>query len=755
MFNRPSHQFSAADATEDRLWDVDSKPGRRLGWLFVLVILPLLAVIGRLVYLQGMRQLELKLPNAHVITKFEPIACKDGRILSSDGKLLAYDVDRYHVQVHYRWLEQPADKRWLRDQIFSRLTRKERRNKTKVATTRKQILAERQAIWRHLSQITSTPEATLASRQSEIQKRVERILASVEKRHQKKKDDQEEQQQPVETSWLQQCWDAVVTTLTTPPKRMQKEPIVIREEVDYHTVIPFANLEIAKQIESHSESFPGVRLQKTTERIYPQKSVAAHLIGYRLPIDDDVVTSRKKQFPQGDPLGIQKGDRTGRTGIERSYDRALHGLPGSLRLVKDRRGTILRSEIERKPRRGRDLILTIHLPLQQQAEQLLDKALEERKRQARKQEAANDGTDVAGASIVVMNVQTGAILAAVSAPRFDLSQMSHPTVEQWKALTSNKQRPFIDRSTQMALPPGSIFKTVSAATLLESGKIDPDEPFYCQGYLSNPKQHRCYIYRHYQVGHENILLRDAISQSCNVYFFHAAKQLGPKPFVTWASRFGFGQPTGIDLPFEKSGNLPDPTGKRLIGFSPEPTSKEMAAEQRKLPPWYMGQTLGLAIGQDKLTATPLQIVRMMAAIANGGFLVTPHVVQGTGPTIVDDTIGSGIAISPYKEPRRIKQLSKDTILRIQEALARTVSHPRGTGYKTVRLEEIAIAGKTGTAEVGAEKKDHAWFAGYVPAKRPKVAFVIVLEHAGSGGKIAGPVAKQLVKQMLRLKIVKP
>lgn len=749
MFNRPANHFTKADAIAERLWDVDGNPSRRLAWLFSLVVLLLFAVVGRLVFLQGVRNLEIDLPNAHVITSFEPIASRDGRILSTDGKLLAYDVDRYHIKVHYRWLEQPANKQWLWEQVYSRLSRKERRSKTKVIAARQQILTERKRLWEHLSQVTKIPEAELLQRREKIQKRVERILALVKQRHQKKKTNQQKEQLPRDVSGLQQVWKTIVTTLTTPPKRGEREPLIIREEVDYHTVISFAKLNTAKEIELQPKRFPGVRLQKTTERIYPQKTVAAHLIGYRLPIDHDVVTSRKKKFPQGDPLGFQVGDRTGRTGIERSYDRALHGLPGQLRLVKDRHGAILQSEIKRKPRRGHDLILTLHLPLQQQAEQLLDTVLSQRKSSENKK-----GTTTAGASLIVMNVQTGAILAAASAPRFDLSQMSHPTQKQWEQLIANKQRPFFDRVTQMAIPPGSVFKTVSAAALLESKKIDPDKLFYCQGYLSNPNRHRCYIYRHFQVGHGDMALRDALAQSCNVYFFHAAKQMGPLPFVTWATRFGFGQPTGIDLPNEKSGNLPTPVGKRIIGLSSQPASEKSSKSKEKLPPWYLGETLGLAIGQDKLTVTPLQIVRMMAAIANGGYLVTPHVVRGTGPTIVKRTIGGGIVISSYKEPRRIPNLSNETVLRIQKALARTVSHPQGTGYKTVRLKEIEIAGKTGTAEVGNGKKDHAWFAGYLPAQRPQFAFVVVLEHAGSGGKEAGPVAKKLVQKMLELKIVK-
>jgi penicillin-binding protein 2 len=202
-----------------------------------------------------------------------------------------------------------------------------------------------------------------------------------------------------------------------------------------------------------------------------------------------------------------------------------------------------------------------------------------------------------------------------------------------------------------------------------------------------------------------------------VYFFHAAKTLGAAPIIAWAERFGFGQPTGIDLPGETAGNLP--TSARL------------------------SDALGLAIGQGDLTASPLQVVRAMAVIANGGRLVTPHVVRGSGPQ------AGGSSVRPLLRSDPVPRLTSDMLVRLREALEQVVSHPLGSGYKSVRHPRIAIAGKTGTAEVGGDLPDHAWFAGYAPADDPKVAFVVLLENAGSGGQSAGPVARQTVEALLR------
>jgi penicillin-binding protein 2 len=213
-------------------------------------------------------------------------------------------------------------------------------------------------------------------------------------------------------------------------------------------------------------------------------------------------------------------------------------------------------------------------------------------------------------------------------------------------------------------------------------------------------------------------LADALTQSCNVYFFHAADVLGARPILDHASRFGFGRRTGVDLLDEQAGNLPDPAAGS----------------------WHAGDTRSLVIGQASLTATPLQVARLMAAVANGGYLVTPLVAKKAQPQLADEESAPALW---QREP--IARLSPATLVALRSALERVVSDPDGTAYSTVRSATIAIAGKTGTAQAGNGKPDHAWFAGYAPADNPRIAFAVVLEHAGAGSKAAGPVARQLVE----------
>jgi penicillin-binding protein 2 len=288
----------------------------------------------------------------------------------------------------------------------------------------------------------------------------------------------------------------------------------------------------------------------------------------------------------------------------------------------------------------------------------------------------------------------------------------------------------------MALPPGSVFKIISAVASIESGKMPPAATFYCQGYLDRSNNHRCLSFIHQHVGHGDVTLADALCRSCNVYFYTAARRMGPQALVDWAKKFGFGQPTGIDLPSESAGNLPVPDAPMVPGS--------------RRTRWRPGDTLDLAIGQAELEATPLQIVRAMAAFANDGFMVTPHLAADTGPVMLSDSASLQSPLT-MTQSHPIEGLHRETLETIREGLTMVVHHPRGTGYKHVRMKEVTIAGKTGTAQTNGV--DHAWFAGYVPAERPRIAFVVVLQNGGGGGSVAGPVAHDFVKTLVEMGLV--
>ena len=750
MLNRPNTHFDEADSADPRegtSWRIDQHPTSRLVWLSVLVSLPLFLVAGRLIYLQCFIAESFTTISAQTVTTFESIPSPNGRILASDGRVLAEDIEHFHLQMHYRWLEEPPDRSWLLKRVLVRLSRAERRDPIRIEAEKREILRERQQSWMRLAERVGMNDEEFARERQRIQDRVENIVSNVEQRRAKnrsRESNSDDADLGNESGWLGRAWNTVAAALTTPPERTWDDPIVVKEQLDYHTIVSSVPLDVAVNVVAHPNLFPEIRLIESTRRTYPTGSVAPHIVGTRVLIDADELAERRQRFPEGDPFDYKHNDQVGKTGVERSYDQHIRGLRGLRKVVKNRQGEILRTQVVRAPKRGSDVTLTINYELQSLAESLLDSAISSPPdRETQNEDSQLERT---GGTIVVLNVHNGQILAAASAPRFDLDLFVSPDSEEWNRVNSDPRRPFFPRVTAMTIPPGSVFKTLTAVALLQSG-LDPEHEIHCQGYLDSPDRYRCYNYRHWGVGHGDMPLSDAICQSCNVYFFSSARSMlrqsrhngQPEPISQWARKFGFGQATGIDLPGERRGNLPMP--------EPRHDSQTM----------MLSETMGLAIGQARLTVTPLQIVRLMAAVANDGYLVTPHVVrdieqisrqEDSIQLVSTDDSNSFLHRTSNLNRRRIEGLHPSVLKHVREGLRKVVAHRKGTGYKRVRIDQVAIAGKTGTAEVGGGKKDHAWFAGYVPAEAPKYAFVVVLEHAGNGGREAGPVAKSLVGSML-------
>lgn len=695
-------------------------------------VLAVAIVLARIVYVQSCLQNQFLTALDVTTTEYEIIPARDGRILAANA-VLATDVDEYSVEVHFRWLQSTADAAWKRRWLRSQLSVTERRDPRLVALTEKELSEERNSLWQRLSDILDVDEASLAEQRTAIERRVERIALAVNRRHASDSPDDDVLQRIDSDHVLIRMGTAIRSALTTSPNRTIEDRIVVREEEDFHSIAEGVPLETAAWIREHPNLFPGVRVRMGTQRIYPKGRLASHAIGARTALKDgelkpyaDVSTS---DFHGWTP-------RQGRFGIELSHDREVHGVPGLRRITRNRKHQIIEDVVEQPPVAGRDVVLTIDTQLQAFAEALLAEALTDAPATILSRESETDqpGQPVpTGGSIVVMDIHDGRIEVAASAPGFDLSLFTSGSEQDWQNANADQRFPFITRYIGMSLPPGSVFKPLTAAAAMESGYLDPQRPFYCQGYLNNPQEHRCLVFRQHGIGHEDVELKHALAESCNVYFFSAARRMGVDPIVEWAKRFGFGRATGVDLPFEKKGTLPAANRTGVTG----------AAARR----YFEREALGLAIGQSRLTVTPLQIARMMAAIANDGWLVTPHITSDEG---IARTSVEPRQDSPRVSPQRIEGLHRDTLSSIREGLRAAVEEPYGTGYRTVRLNEVPIAGKSGTAETSPDRPDHAWFAGYVPADHPQFAYVVVLEHGGSGSRAAGPVAREMVRRMHQL-----
>jgi penicillin-binding protein 2 len=730
MRNQPTHSaFDDAIADET----APHSPARltALGCLFCLAIVIVLTRFG---WVQSQLQAGYLEALNVTTTEFEWLPARDGRILV-DGTVLAADEDLYSLEVHYRWLEEPVNESWLIRYVRSQLTAAERRNPELLSQVKKSRLEQRHLLWTKLEEVTSANAADLLLRRQQIQKRVARIADDVNRR----RDELHNQHansgstlEPLEVpeNIFLRIAGLVRRALTTTPRRAANDRIVVREEEDFHPILRDVPLHVAAHIRANPKDFPGTRIQVATRRTWPLGQIASHVVGSRTPLNADEQNEIKSDAAIIPGAWLPK---RGRSGVEYSWDHRLRGTAGLRKTVRNRRMQIVESSVTRNPAAGHDVALTLDLDLQKHVEHLLDEAL--LAEPPKKNRATIDPTDVpesvpTGGCVLVMDVSDGSLLAAASAPRFDLSLFTSGTPDEWKAANSDTRQPFLSRITSATLPPGSVFKPVTAAAALEYGSLRPDVPLFCQGYLDTPNEHRCLIFRTDGVGHNDITLRHALAQSCNVYFFRAARQCGIRPLRNWAGRFGFGVPTGIDLPFERSGTLP------------QAPPAEASSRQAKQPE---REALGLAIGQSQLTATPLQVVRMMGAIANGGWLVVPHVATLEG---VARRAGDIVVAPRDLTRRRVHGLHEQTLIAIREGLRAAVEQPFGTGYRTVRIDGVKIAGKSGTAETSVENRDHAWFAGYVPADNPKYAFTVVLEDGGSGSRVAGPVARKTIQFML-------
>ena len=719
------HQFHAAEHVRPAVID----PRRRLRICLLGFVVLCGVVFGRVVQLEVSQGEAFRAEAAKPLERRHSLPGVRGRILARNGTVLACDKKVLALAVQYRYLEDPPDARWLRSMARARLPQAQRKDRQRLAAEEARLRAEHAEMARRLADLCGLSRDEWSRRAKQIQARVRRIAEGVNRRQ--AENPREEPPAAPPGSFWEGVRSAMVETLRASMDESPPERITVAEELDYHAIVEDVPLAVVAEVEANPTRYPGTRVIQRQRRVYPSGSLASHVLGHLSALQEGELAPAAAEVATADDYHPE--DRVGRMGLEQQYQRLLHGRRGSAVELTDHSGRVLSSRREREPGIGRDLVLTLDPQLQKTAQTLLCSALERRSITAPHQEPA-------GGAIVVMDVRNGAILTAASAPGFDPNLFAGGERAQVAALLSHPAHPLFDRVARMAIAPGSVFKTISAIALLEAAAIDPEEPYLCRGYLQEPERLRCAVYRRHGVGHGAVTLPDALAQSCNVYFFHHAGQLGPEKLIEWAALFGVGQPSGVDLPGEAAGLVPAPaTIRNLEGHA-----------------WRTADTQLLAIGQGSLQTTPLQVVRMMAAVANGGLLVTPHLVSSLGlPELADGQSTAELADSSddpihIPAPRSIPHLKPATLKTVREGLQRVVADPRGTGYGTIRLDSIQIAGKTGTAETAVEGADHAWFAGYAPADDPKVALVVVLERAGSAEEAAGPVAKRLVLRMRQL-----
>ncbi|MDL2285848.1 penicillin-binding protein 2 [Desulfococcaceae bacterium OttesenSCG-928-F15] len=478
-------------------------------------------------------------------------------------------------------------------------------------------------------------------------------------------------------------------------------PVLIWQDLDRDVV----GLLSAKRYE-----LPGVRIEVTPRRHYIYPGLAAHALGYLGEINVQELRKPENAMLRG-------GDFVGKSGVERGYDVALRGERGGRQVEVNARGQVVQILRTVPAKSGMNLYLAMDKSLQAYAENLMEEHV---------------------GAVVAMDPASGKILAMVSSPSFDQNRfVNNISEEEWKALQANPRRPMENKAIQALYPPASVYKIISAMTALEEEAVDENTKFFCGGsLLYGNRDFRCWK----RSGHGNLNLMEAITMSCDVYFYHIAQKLGVDKFAWYAWASGLGRRTGIDLEPEDGGLVPTAAWKR----------------KRLDAPWQGGETLSVVIGQGYNLVTCLQTAVMVSAIANGGVLYRPqivHQIRKPDGELVRDF---------YPEIRGYLPIKPQNLALIRQGLWKVVNDPSGTAWK-MRDEKIAIAGKTGTAQVLSRKSEqehssvkpgfepHAWFVAFAPFEKPEIAVAVIVEHGESGSSLAAPIAVDLVRFYLGAK----
>jgi penicillin-binding protein 2 len=478
--------------------------------------------------------------------------------------------------------------------------------------------------------------------------------------------------------------------------RPEFEPVTVQERLNWQQVV---------SLETHQLELPGVSLQVNPQRHYIYGPLASHLLGYV----GEVTVKDLARLPD-----YRMGDEIGKFGLERAWENTLRGDSGGQEIEVDAVGRRLRMLREIPERPGDSIIMTIDLDLQRVAEEAIG--------------------DRAGA-LVALDPNTGYVLALASHPTFDPNLFAGGiTPTHWRALVTDPTHPLENRAIQGAYPPGSTFKIIDSIAALSDRVLTPQTAYYCPGGMYyGGREYRCWR----KQGHGTISVHRAIIESCDVFFYNVGQRLGVDRIAAWAHALGLGQKTGIELDNERSGVIPSSQWKW----------------RRYRERWYPAETLSVAIGQGYVAVTPLQLAELAAEIGNGGILYQPQFVKE-----VDSIDGTPVKVFPPIIRSRV-HIVPSVLDQIRSAMIGVVNAPDGTAHGA-RLDNVIVAGKTGTAQVikeaqgvrvkeneGPERyRDHAWFMAFAPADHPRIAVACIIEHGGHGGSSAAPVVKAVMEE---------
>lgn len=511
----------------------------------------------------------------------------------------------------------------------------------------------------------------------------------------------------------------VSLALKIPLNQLERKLEASRKAAQFHPIHLYENLTFRQiaLIGTYQEEFPGISIKVVPKRFYPMQRTVAHVCGYM----NEITKAQLKKLPANK---IQSAKTFGQEGVESVYNKYLIGTDGGRQIEVDNTGREIREFPNRiDPKPGKDLILSIDSRLQKKVERILG--------------------DQTGA-VVVMNPKNGEVLSMVSLPAFDPNEFSQGlSKERWQELKNDDSHVLNNRCIQGVYSPGSTFKMAVAAAAIESGVINEETVHQCNGYIRIGRR-RMHCWN--RAGHGRLNVVEALENSCNVFFFKVALEVGIETISQYAERFGLGKRTGIDLLNENEAHIParDWYARRFKGE------------------WKIGETLNAAIGQGYVTVTPIQLLRYAGAIANSGYLVTPRLARQIVTNLTSaefDRNRQKKKIENIPAERRHIGISDYTLNLLHQGMIQNVQGNNGTG-RVACSDIVSIAGKTGTTQVVSFKtrekilretgelarrfQNHAWFIAYAPTEDPAIASVVMLEH-GESGSNAARLTKEIVE----------
>lgn len=642
----------------------------RMAIIIGLTVLFLLAVVFRLFSLQIVKGEEYAQASMKRLVKTIPLKAQRGEILDRYGRVIVSSQITYNLEIS----QYKKDKKWVNDVVYNLILLMEQENQDYTENL----------------PVSDSPYTYTQSEES-IQKYLKNMKLP-------------------ENLSAPECVEELIKRYQisdTIPKSYHKKVAAVRAEMELrefsqNNSFVFAenvNMNVVTLIKENDQSYPGVNIMTSYERLYPEK-VSPHVLGR-------VGLIYKEEYDQLKELGYGYTDIIGKEGIEKVFDLELKGKDGVLKVEQNELGKITGTEVLKNAVPGNDIILTLDLNLQKRAEKALEDVIMELRQTI---------YDVGGGAITVVDIHTGEILAMASYPDYDIETF----LEDYNKNYNNPLNPFWNRAISGTYAPGSTFKILTSLAVLEEGIISTGEQIYDQGKYTFFKDYQptCHVY---PGNHGYVNVSDAIKVSCNYYFYETGRLLGIDKLNEYAKKVGLGEYTGIEIPGEEKGIVAGPAYREKIGGV-----------------WYPGDTLQASIGQSDNLFTPLQLANYIATVVNGGTRYEAHLLY----KIKDCTTGEIKEV----QPQAVEQISIQpaNYKAIMEGM-RSVTED-GTASNVFQDFPISVGGKTGTAEVPGT--NNGLFVAFAPYDNPKIAISVVVEHGAHGNSIA-PAAREVIEEYFK------